>query len=376
MRICLLVPSVYGMRGDVRSVVNLAGELAERHDVEIVSVRRHKERPFFPVGSKVRLSWVVDARPGARHLLPPGQMRTEVALWRRLRGLRADVLITTRPGLSVQAARHAPRETVRIAREWGRPPVPGPIRRFYPRLDAVVAATETGREEWDRLLGGGGGGGGGAGEPGGPGGPGGTVVRMIPDALPAGPWPRSRMDNRIVAAGGRWVPVKAYDRLIRAFALIAGRRPDWRLRLYGGGPEERRLRALVTELDLHNHVYFMGTTPDLGGEFAKASIVAVTSRAEVLGMTVIEAMASGVPVIGFDSARGPGEFVADGRSGILVREGEGEIEAYAAALLGLIDDERRRRELAAGALDAAAVHGAPVVAERWEKLIAETSGRS
>ncbi|WP_449061580.1 glycosyltransferase [Planomonospora algeriensis] len=199
---------------------------------------------------------------------------------------------------------------------------------------------------------------------------------MIPDALPAGPWPRSRMDNRIVAAGGRWVPVKAYDRLIRAFALIAGSRPDWRLRLYGGGPEEWRLRALVAELHLHNHVYFMGTTPDLGGEFAKASIVAVTSRAEALGMTVIEAMASGVPVIGFDSARGPGEFVADGRSGVLVREGEGEIEAYAAALLGLIDDERRRRELAAGALDAAAAHGAPVVAERWEKLIAETSGCS
>ncbi|WP_449061579.1 hypothetical protein [Planomonospora algeriensis] len=98
MRICLLVPSVYGMRGDVRSVVNLAGELAERHDVEIVSVRRHRERPFFPVGSRVRLSWVVDARPGVRHLLPAERMRTEVALWRRLRGLRADVLITTGRG--------------------------------------------------------------------------------------------------------------------------------------------------------------------------------------------------------------------------------------------------------------------------------------
>ncbi|MFC4057310.1 glycosyltransferase [Planomonospora corallina] len=358
MRICLLVPSVDGMRGDVRSVVNLAGELAERHDVEIISVRRHRERPFFPVRSKVRLSWLVDARPGVRHLLPAGQMRADVALWRRLRGLRADALITTRPGLSVQAARHAPRRTVRIAREWGRPPVPGPIRRFYPRLDAVAVATETGRADWERLL------------------DGEAETRWVPDALPAGPWPRSRMDNRIVAAGGRWVPVKAYDRLIRSFAVVAGKRPDWRLRLYGSGPEEKRLRLLVTELGLHNHVYFMGNTPDLGGEFAKASIVAVTSRAEVPGMTVIEAMASGVPVIGFDSARGPGEFVVDGRSGVLVPEGGDEIGAYASALLGLIDDERRRRELAAGALEAAAVHGAPAVAERWEKLIAETAGRA
>nr|WP_221473663.1 glycosyltransferase [Planomonospora venezuelensis] len=345
------------MRGDVRSAINLAGELALRHEVEILSVRRHKDRPFFPVEPGVRLSWAVDARPGVRHLLPQGQIRTEVALWRRLRALRADVLITTRPGLGVQAARHAPRETVRIAREWGRPPVPGPIRRFYPRLNAVVAATETGRQEWERLL------------------DGEVPVHLIPDALPAGPWPRSRMDNRIVAAGGRWVPVKAYDRLIRAFAAIADKRPDWRLRLYGGGPEEKRLRALVAGLNLHNHVYFMGTTPDLTGEFAKASIVAVTSRAEVLGMTVIEAMASGVPVVGFDSSRGPGEFVADGRSGVLVPEGEDEIEAYAAALLALIDDERRRRKLAAGALAAAAAYEAPAVAERWEKLIASASVR-
>ncbi|WP_433247363.1 glycosyltransferase [Streptosporangium sp. CA-135522] len=355
MRICLLVPSVYGMRGDVRSIVNLAGELAGRHDVEIVSVRRHREKPFFPVEPRVTLSWVLDAQPGARHLLPQGQMRTEVALWRRLRGLKADVVISTRPGLSVQVARHAPRDAVRIAREWGHPPVPGPIRKFYPRLDAVVTPTETIREEWDRLL------------------EGGVGVEVIPDALPAGPWPRSRMDNRIVAAGGRWVPGKAYDRLVRAFATVADKRPDWRLRLYGGGPEDRSLRDLVQDLNLHNHVYFMGTTSDLTGEFAKASIVAATSRAEVPGMTVIEAMASGVPVIAFDSPGGPGDFVTDGRSGVLVPEGEGEIEAYASALLALIDDERRRRELAAGALGAAAAHAAPSVAERWEKLIATAS---
>ncbi|MEV7008320.1 glycosyltransferase [Streptosporangium sp. NPDC051022] len=354
MRICMLVPSVYGMRGDVRSVVNLAEELAERHDVEILSVRRHRERPFFPVSPKVTLSWIVDAQPGVRHLLPRGQMRTEVALWRRLRGLKADAVISTRPGLSVQVARHAPREIVRIAREWGRPPLPGSIAKFYPRLSAVVTATERSRQDWSRLLNGG-------------------DVEVIPDALPAGPWPRSRMDNRIIAAGGRWEPVKAYDRLVRAFAVVADKRPDWRLRLYGGGPEERRLRALVQELNLHNHVYFMGTTADLTGEFAKASIVAVTSRDETPGMTVIEAMASGVPVIGFDSPSGPGKLVVDGRSGVLVAEGDGEIEAYASALLALIDDERRRRELAAGALGAAAVHTAPAVAGQWEKLIAATS---
>jgi glycosyltransferase involved in cell wall biosynthesis len=231
--------------------------------------------------------------------------------------------------------------------------VPGPVKRFYPRLNAVVTATDSAQEEWSRLL---------ADGPG---------VHSVLDALPGGPWPRSRMDNRIVAAGGRWVPAKAYDRLIRAFAIVADKRPDWRLRLYGGGPEERRLRSLVRDLDLHNHVYFMGTTPDLAGEFAKASIVANTSRSEDLGMTVLEAMGCGVPVVAFEGARGPREFVATGYNGVLVPEVEGGLELYAAALLALIDDERRRRSLAAGALDTAVRHSAGEVAEQWEKLITD-----
>lgn len=353
MRIILVLPSAYGMRGDIRATLNLAGALAERHEVEVISVRRAREKPIFPVGSAVTLRSLIDARPGVRHVLPGGQVRTEVALWRALRALRGDVLITTRPGLSVQAAKFAPKEMLRIAREWGRPAVPGPVKRHYPRLDAVVTAGESAREEWGRLLGQG------------------PPIHLIRDALPSSPWPRSRMDNRIVVAGGRLVAVKAYDRLIRAFAVVADKRPDWRLRLYGSGPEETRLRALVSELNLHNHVYFMGVTSDLAGEFAKASIVATTSRSEELGMTLIEAMSCGVPVVAFDGSRGPDEFVVTGYNGALVPQGGEESERFAGALLAMIDDERRRRSLAAGAMETALAHSAAQVREEWEKVISD-----
>ncbi|WP_182887287.1 glycosyltransferase [Microbispora sp. H10885] len=351
MRVAFVLPSAYGMRGDVRAVLNLAGGLAARHEVEVVSIRRTRETPFFPVDRRVALRWLVDARPGVHHLLPRGQVRTEVALWRTLRGLRADVLVTTRPSLGVQAARHAPRGVVRIAREWNRPSVPGPIRRFYPRLDAVVTTTPGRRDEWARLL------------------EDDLSVHVIPDALPQGPWPRSRMDNRIVSAGGRLVPGKSYDQLVRAFAIVADKRPDWRLRLYGGGPEERRLRALVRDLALHNHVYFMGATPDLPGEFAKASVVVAPSRQEAQGMAVIEALSCGVPVVGYAGPRGPAEFLRPGLDSVLVAEGEDDVESLAGALLTLVDDERRRMALAAGALESASGHAASGVAARWEDLM-------
>ncbi|GAB1824568.1 hypothetical protein HerbRD11066_77330 [Herbidospora sp. RD11066] len=344
------MPSAYGMRGDIRATLNLAAALASGHHVEIVSVKRTRDVPFFPIDPAIRLRWLVDARPG-RHLLPRGQVRTEVALWRALRALRSEVLVTARPALSVQSARYAPREVVKIAREWTRPAVPTPVQRYYPRLDAVVTHSETGRAEWTRLL------------------DDELSVHTIPDPLPTGPWPRSRMDNRIVSAGGRWVPDKAFDRLVRAFAMVADKRPDWRLRLYGGGSEEKRLRALVAELNLHNHVYFMGTTPDLPGEFAKASIVAVSSRREVLGMAVNEALSCGVPIVGYDGPKGVSQFLRPGIDSVLVGEGAGEIEAYAGALLSLVDDERKRMTLAAGALESATLRAAPAIAARWQDLM-------
>ncbi|MEU9891761.1 glycosyltransferase [Sphaerisporangium sp. NPDC051011] len=359
MKICFLVPSVYGMRGDTRAVLNLAAALASRHEVGIISVRRVRENPFFPVDRRLSVRFLIDARPGVRHILPGGQMRIEMALWRALRGMRADLLVTTRASLGVQAARHVPRETLRVAREWSRPAVPDPVRRFYPKLDAVVTSTETARDDFDRLFQG----------------PGGPRLEVVPDALTQGPWPRSRMDNRIVSAGGRWLAGKAFDQLVRAFAIVADKRPDWRLRLYGGGPEEKRLRALVGSLNLHNNVYFMGTTPDLPGEFAKASLVAVTSLAESPGMTVIEALGCGVPVVGFEGARGAGEFVTPGHDSVLVPRGGDEVEAFACAMLGLIDDERRRMVLSAGARKSAARYAAPVVAARWEELAEDLRGR-
>jgi glycosyltransferase involved in cell wall biosynthesis len=113
----------------------------------------------------------------------------------------------------------------------------------------------------------------------------------------------------------------------------------------------------------------MGTTSDLPGEFAKASIVAVPSRHEVLGMTVLEALSCGVPVVGFDSPRGPQEFLRPGRDSVLAPEGDGEIEAYADAVLALVDDERRRMTLAAGALESAAAYSGTRVARRWQDLM-------
>jgi glycosyltransferase involved in cell wall biosynthesis len=196
-----------------------------------------------------------------------------------------------------------------------------------------------------------------------------TRVFTIGNGLPGGPRPRSRQENRIVLAAGRLVPVKGYDRLLKAFVRVAEERPDWKLRIYGEGRVGEKLVRLSVKLRLHNNVTFMGSTGDIQGELAKASIHAVSSRFEGFGMTIIEAFASGVPVISFDCPRGPREIITSGVNGLLVPADD--VDALAEGLIRMIDDEEGRRRMAENALQAARNYDISTIAGRWEKSFAE-----
>ncbi|MFF5204945.1 glycosyltransferase family 4 protein [Streptosporangium sp. NPDC000396] len=381
MKISFLILNAYGMGGTIRATFDLASEMAERHDVEVISVFQHEDRPFLPVSPKVRLRSLVDLREGARvrwpytkkaerlskqesALIHPEERAyasftawSDEVLRRELQRLRTDVLITTRAGLNIMAARFARKRVVRIAQEHlhfeaHQPGIFEEIRQWYPKLDAVVTLTEADQHDYRTML---------DRAP--------TRVFTIGNGLAGGPRPRSRQDNRIVLAAGRLVPVKGYDRLLKAFAEVIKKRPDWKLRIYGEGRIGEKLIKLAVKLRLHNNVTFMGPTGDIEGELAKASIHAVSSRFEGFGMTIIEAFACGVPVVSFDCPRGPREIITSGHDGLLVPPDD--VDALAAGLLKMIDDEEGRLRMAENALETARRYDISMIVDRWEKAFAE-----
>lgn len=312
MKISFLILNAYGMGGTIRSTFDLAGKLSERHEVEVISVFQHTDLPFLPLAPRVRLRSLVDLREGARVrwpytkkaerlsaqesalIHPEERAYSSFTAWsddvlrRELRRLRTDVLVTTRAGLNIMAARFARRRVVTIAQEHlhfeaHEPGIFQEIQQWYPKLDAVVTLTEADEQDYRAML---------DQAP--------TRVYTIGNGLADVPRPRSRQENRIVLAAGRLVPVKGYDRLLKAFARVVEERPDWKLRIYGEGRVSEKLVKLAVKLRLHNNVTFMGPTGDIEGELAKASIHAVSSRFEGFGMTIIEAFACGVPVVSFD----------------------------------------------------------------------------
>ncbi len=141
-----------------------------------------------------------------------------------------------------------------------------------------------------------------------------------------GPAPRSG-----VLAAGRFVPVKGFDVLIRAWADVVRDHPAHTLTIAGDGPQRHDLEGLVRELDLRDSVEFPGRLQraQLHERFRAAAAVVVPSREEALGLVALEAMAAGAPVVATDAGGLP-EIVIPDRTGFLV--GGDDVPALAAGV--------------------------------------------
>jgi N-acetyl-alpha-D-glucosaminyl L-malate synthase BshA len=138
-------------------------------------------------------------------------------------------------------------------------------------------------------------------------------------------------------------PVKRVSDTIRAFGDACGGTKA-QLVIVGDGPDRAEADALVTELRLGEQVQFLGLVDDVADLLPFADALVVSSELESFGLAALEALACGVPVVGYDSG-GMKEVVEDGKSGFLVRFGD--VPALAARLKTLLANETLRRDFGA-----------------------------
>jgi colanic acid/amylovoran biosynthesis glycosyltransferase len=148
---------------------------------------------------------------------------------------------------------------------------------------------------------------------------------------------------------GRVVPVKGQSLLVESIAALRERGVEARLTIVGDGPELPALRELARRLGVEGSVSFEGAVgqDEIRRYYERADVFALPSFAEGLPVVLIEAMASGLPVVA-SRITGIPELVEEGRSGLLVVPGDGDDLAAALARMIEAGPEARAAMGAAG----------------------------
>lgn len=211
-------------------------------------------------------------------------------------------------------------------------------RAFLPRYHRVIAVSEPIREELLRV----------GVEP--------ARLVLIPNGVDLSGFPmRERRacgllpfspDDEVIGSVGRLSPEKGHAHLLDAMPLILRQRPRARLVLVGGGPEEAALREKAREMGLENKVIFAGVRDDVPALLAHFDVFALPSLTEGLPISVLEAMAVGVPVAATRVGDVP-EVVRHKQTGLLAPARDPA--ALAAAVLELLDQPERARSMARAA---------------------------
>lgn len=134
--------------------------------------------------------------------------------------------------------------------------------------------------------------------------------------------------KRVILQLGRIAPEKNLDTVLEGFALLAQERGDVVLLIAGEGPSRASYANKAKERGLEGKVVFTGFVPDheLPAHYASCDAFTIASRFETQGLVVLEAMATGRPVVGIDY-RAVAELIRDGENGYLFQDSAGSWKA-------------------------------------------------
>lgn len=188
---------------------------------------------------------------------------------------------------------------------------------------------------------------------------------IIPNPVGVEAVAASQRRCRIVTAG-RLKKQKNQAMLIRAFAALHERYPEYTLDIFGEGELRETLQAQIDALGLRDCVKLPGNVPDVHRQMADAEMFVLPSDFEGLSNALLEAMMMGLPCIA-TGCLGCDEVIEDGVNGVLIPVGDEK--ALADALLRLVEDKAAARAMGERAASTAAAFRVDCVMDMWREAI-------
>lgn len=215
------------------------------------------------------------------------------------------------------------------------------------RLDQLVVLTEKDKDAWVEL----------------------TNVKVIPNPLSFKSTAISSQTEKRVIAVGRYCHEKGYDYLLQAWAKVQDACPDWQLIIFGDG-DRTEYEQILNNLHIdYRRCILNGRTSDIQSEYVKSSLAVCSSRFEGFGLSIVEAMSCGVPVVSFDCPWGPRSIISDCEDGILVeKENPSKL---AESMISLMQDREKRGVMSRSAVKNVQRFDIEHIAQKWKLLFDE-----
>ena len=192
-------------------------------------------------------------------------------------------------------------------------------------------------------------------------------MSVIPNAaIPLSSEHSDCLSRRVIAVG-RLDYQKGFDRLIKAWKLVFDKGlTDWHLDIFGQGEWKDYLNGIIQENNLGNCVTVNAPVSDIAAQYTSSSLLAMSSNYEGFPMVMIEAMSCGLPVVTFDYKCGPRDIITPEVNGLIVPNGD--IQAFADALVRIMKDTEMRSRMGREALRVTERYSLETVMKSWNNL--------
>ena len=176
---------------------------------------------------------------------------------------------------------------------------------------------------------------------------------------------RIKNQNKTLIYVGRLSREKRVDRLISVWAKLSIQHPSWELKIVGDGPELSALQELATHWNIQSSIQWARWSDDVWAELSTAHAYCLVSEYEGFPQSMLEAMASGLPIAVMDYSPAIRQTVADGVNGLIIQT---EVQ-IGHVLHRLLESESLRMELGRHAADRARDFDWNRIAPMWLETI-------
>lgn len=221
--------------------------------------------------------------------------------------------------------------------------------RIIKRYDAFVTLTDEDKRDWSDS----------------------DNIHVIPDPMTIKCDEKADFSGKRVIAAGRFSYEKGYDNLVRAWALVERRHPDWELLIIGSQDNTAYvdyIKNIIAELGL-KRVILRPSTKAIEEEYLKSNMLVMTSNFEGFGLVLTEAMSVGLPLVAFDCKCGPSDIIRDGENGFLVKDKN--IEIFADRVCRLIEDPDLHARMSTKAIELSKLYNPDNIMVQWVSLFDE-----